>query len=83
MDEYSVCQFFADERYEYLCRYVSAEEAMRVFRDYTRSVAAQLGITDRVIITDGGDCINMEWKYGQGIVFPPPKQNNPGTLPIT
>jgi len=25
----------------------------------------------RVIITDGGDCINFEWKKGEGIVFPP------------
>lgn len=73
-EQYSVCQFFADGRYEYVRRFVSSEEAMRAFRHYTTSVAAQLGVTDRVVITDGGDCTNMEWQYGKGIVFPPAEQ---------
>lgn len=71
MKEFSVCQFDEFGKYEYICRFVSAEQAMRKFHFATTNVAAQIGITTRVIITDGGDCINMEWQYGKGIVFPP------------
>lgn len=71
MNEFSVCQFFMDNSYEYVRRYVSAEEAMKAFRFYTNNVASRIGTTVRVIITDGGDCINAEWKHGEGLVFPP------------
>jgi hypothetical protein len=68
--EFSVCQFFKDERYEYTRRYVGPEEAVSAFKHYTTSVAAQLGIVKRVIITDGGDFTSMEWQHGKGITFP-------------
>jgi hypothetical protein len=71
MDEFSVCQFFPDGSYEYTRRFVSAEEAMRAFHHYCTSVGARLGTTVRVIITDGGDCVNAEWEYGKGLTFPP------------
>lgn len=70
-DEFSVCQFFEDGSYEYVRRFVSAEEAMQAFRHYTNNVATRMGITRRVIITDGGDCTNAEWQYGKGIIYPP------------
>lgn len=70
-DEFSVCQFFEDGSYEYVRRFVSAEEAMSAFRHYTNNVATRMGITRRVIITDGGDCTNAEWQYGKGITYPP------------
>jgi len=69
--EFSVVQFFEDGSYEYVRRYVEAEEAVQAARHYTQSVGAKLGITVRVIITDGGDCINFEWKLGEGITYPP------------
>jgi hypothetical protein len=69
-DEYSVCQFFEDGSYEYVRRYVSAEEAVKAAEHYINSVAAKLGLVKRVIITDGGDCTNFEWKSGEGIVYP-------------
>ena len=69
--EFSVCQFFPDDSYEYVRRFVSAEEALKAFQHYTTSVGAQIGTTVRVIITDGGDCVTAEWKFGEGIVFPP------------
>jgi len=59
-----------DGSYEYVRRYVSVEEAARAFKFYTSNVASRIGTTTRVIITDGGDCINYEWKFGEGIVFP-------------
>ena len=68
--EYSVCQFFVDESYEYVRRFVAAEEAFKAFMHYTTSVGAQIGTTVRVIITDGGDSINMEWIKGKGLTFP-------------
>jgi hypothetical protein len=68
--EFNVVQFFKDGSYEYVRNSVSPEEAVKAFKHYTENVAARIGITERVIITDGGDCIAMEWKRGQGITFP-------------
>jgi hypothetical protein len=70
--EFSVAIFFPDGSYEYVRRYVSAEEAVHAAQVYTSNPAAKLGITKRVIITDGGDCCNWEWQAGKGVVFPPP-----------
>jgi hypothetical protein len=69
--EFSVCQFFEDETYEYVRRYVDAEQAIVAARHYTTSVGAKLGTTRRVIITDGGDYCCFEWKFGEGVTFPP------------
>jgi hypothetical protein len=69
--EYSVCQFFEDGSYEYTRRFVSPEDAVAAFKHYTHSVAARAGMTRRVIITDGGDCTNAEWRYGEGLTYPP------------
>lgn len=70
-NEFSVCQFFPDGSYEFVRRFVDAEEAVKAFKHYTTSVGARLGTTQRVIIVDGGDMTNMEWQFGKGIVFPP------------
>ncbi len=74
-NEFSVCQFFPDGSYEYTCRYVSAEAAVKQFQSYTSSVGARIGTTRRVIITDGGDSITAEWEYGKGLTFPKPDQS--------
>lgn len=73
--EFSVCQFFPDDSYEYVRRFVTAEEAVAAAKFYTSNVAAQTGLTKRVIITDGGDCVNFEWEFGKGITFPPRKES--------
>jgi hypothetical protein len=70
-NEFSVYQFFKDGQSERVREFVSAEEAMKAFMHYCTSVGAKLGVVSRVIVTDGGDCTNMEWKYGEGIVYPP------------
>lgn len=71
MDEkYNVVQFFMDESYEYVRTNVTAEEAVKTFRFFTTNVASKVGTTVRVIITDSGDCINMEWQFGKGITYP-------------
>jgi hypothetical protein len=69
--EFSVCQFFRDDSYEYVCRFVDAASAAEKFKHYTTSVGAQIGTTVRVIITDGGDCTNAEWQFGKGHTYPP------------
>jgi len=71
--EFSVCQFFRDDSYEYVCRFVDAETAVEKFKHYTTSVGAQIGTTVRVIITDGGDCTNYEWQFGRGLTYPSPE----------
>lgn len=71
-DLFNVVQFFSDETYEEVHRNVPAEEAVKSARNLTRSVGGQIGTTQRVIITDGGDCVNFEWRFGEGVVFPPP-----------
>ena len=77
-NEFSVAQFFDDDTYEYVRRFVSAEEAVTASKHYTSSVAARMGFVKRVIITDGGDCTCFEWVYGQGVIFPPPRAATPG-----
>jgi hypothetical protein len=70
--EFSVCQFFPGGDYEYVRSGVGAEEAVKAAHHYANSVGAKLGTTMRVIITDGGDCTVFEWRFGEGVVFPPP-----------
>lgn len=69
-NEFSVCQFFPDGQYEYVRRWVTADEAFKAFQHYCTSVGAKLGTTVRVIITDGGDSTNAEWEFGKGVTFP-------------
>jgi hypothetical protein len=71
MGEFSVCQFFPDGSYEYDVRFVPVEKAVERAVSLIRSVGGRIGTTARVIVTDGGDCIALEWIHGKGIVFPP------------
>jgi len=68
--EYSVAQFFPNDEHEYLCRFVPFAEAWRTFDRMTKTLGARLGTTTRVIITDGGDCTCVEWKFGEGLAYP-------------
>jgi hypothetical protein len=68
--EFSVYQFLAGDIQERVRHFVGAEEAVEAAFFYTSNVAARMGITERVIITDGGDCTVFEWLKGKGIVYP-------------
>lgn len=70
-ETFSVCQFFADGSYEYVRRYVGAEEAVKAAHHYTHNIATRLGLVPRVIIEDSGGYIVFEWKAGEGVTFPP------------
>jgi hypothetical protein len=65
--EFSVVQFFPDGNVK---RFVGAEEAVRTAKDYSTRPAILLGVIERIIITDGGDCTVFEWKAGEGVTFP-------------
>lgn len=68
--EFSVCQFFEDGSHEYVRQGVAEAEAVSAAMHYATSVGARAGFTRRVIITDGDDCTNFEWKWEEGITFP-------------
>jgi len=65
--EFSVYQFLAGDIQERVRHFVGAEEAVRAFYHYTTNVATRMGITERVIITDGGDCCVAEWTKEKGL----------------
>ena len=69
-EKFNVVQFFEGGAYDYARRGVPAEEAVVAAAHYCSSVGAKMGTTQRVIITDEGDSINFEWKFGEGVVFP-------------
>lgn len=71
METFNVFQFFDDENYEQVRNNVDANEAMKAFVFYSSSVGARIGTTKRVIITNIGDCVNAEWIFGKGLVYPP------------
>lgn len=69
-EKFSVYQFFKNDIAQCVARFISAEEAMNKALFYSNNVAANCGITQRVIITDYLDCINWEWQFGKGVIFP-------------
>jgi hypothetical protein len=75
-DEFSVYQFFPGGSYEAVKRFVGPQEACATAHQCCTSLGARIGTTQRVIITDGGDCINFEWQFGKGITFGGPNNDN-------
>lgn len=73
--EFSVATFFTDGTYNYDIRYTTADIAVNMLKSISQSVGCRiLGVVERIIVTDGGDNINVEWQKGKGIVFPPPPE---------
>jgi len=70
-EEFSVYQFFPDDFSERVLHFVDFATAMRCAGQLARSVGGRMGTTRRIIITDGGDCLIFEWKFGEGITWPP------------
>jgi hypothetical protein len=69
---FNVVRFSADGYGEYLRRSLPARDAVHAAHHYCHNLDARVGLTRRVIITDGGDDTVFEWKYGEGVTFPPP-----------
>lgn len=74
MDLFSVYQYFVDGSYEKVVEFVPATQATDVFMGLTTSLGGQMGTTQRVIIVDTLDCINAEWIFGKGLVYPTKKE---------
>jgi hypothetical protein len=72
-EQFLVRVYYDDGRRQDVRRFVSAKEACRAFQYFTSSLGAQLHSTVRVIIIDGSDCMVREWKFEQGVTFPPPR----------
>lgn len=70
---FNVCQFFADDTYEYVERRLTAEHAVERAKSCTETVGARVGTTTRVIITDADDLTVFEWRFGAGVIFPTPE----------
>lgn len=68
---FDVYQYFEDGTQEQVRTRVTAENAVQAAKHYTTSVGARLGTTVRVIIVDSDDYTNFEWKYGEGVTYPP------------
>lgn len=68
--EFSVCSYFHDGSYEYELRGVDASTAINCAHRIAGSVGGRIGLVARIIITDAGDCINWEWQFGKGVVYP-------------
>jgi hypothetical protein len=64
-DEFSVYWWDAAQNCHEELRFVGAEAAVRAAKRLTEGPAAQAGMVARVIITDGADYCNFEWKHGR------------------
>jgi len=69
--QFSVWLFFPDDIHEPELQWVDAKTAVERARSCALRPAAQAGIIRRIIITDGGDHTVFEWKFGEGVTFPP------------
>lgn len=69
-DKFSVYQFIKKAGSECVARGVSDRDAVEIAHSYCARPAALMGIIERVIITDEGDCIVFEWKDG-AVTYPP------------
>jgi hypothetical protein len=68
--EFSTAQFFHDGTSEYVRRFVGAEEAVDAASHYVQCPAALMGITVKVVVTDGGDNTVFSWERDKGITWP-------------
>jgi len=68
--EFSVYWWDPDGHYHAERSFIDAETAVRLAFSLTERPAAKLGMIRRVIITDGGDFTNFEWKHGIGVTYP-------------
>lgn len=70
-EQFAVLLFIDDGKRRYVGRFISAQEAIRVFEFCTHSIDARVGRTVRVVVTDRHDRVLREWKFRQGVTFPP------------
>ena len=67
---FNTVQFFPDGTHEYIIRAVPCAAAMERACAYIARPAATIGLIQRIIVTDAGDCTCFEWRFEKGITFP-------------
>jgi hypothetical protein len=70
-ETFRVVLFFPDGYWMEEANGLPAEQAVKLAHSITQRPAVALGIIARVIITDSDDILVFEWKFGQGVTFPP------------
>jgi hypothetical protein len=79
--QFSVYQFFANGDSEQVVDHVDAKAAVETAHSLTTSVGGRIGTTDEVIITDDEDHTCFYWKFGEGVLYPPPpSEEAPSTM---
>ena len=68
---YKVWAFFADDTHYLIADELDAEAAVRMAKRHTETVGARLGTTKRVIIEDYDGHTSFEWRFGEGVTYPP------------
>lgn len=74
-EHFSVWQFFIGGEYIRVAEGVSAGAAIKAASHCANSVGAEVGLIERIVITDSGDATVFEWKHGEGITWPPRKDS--------
>jgi hypothetical protein len=69
---FSVYQFFANGDCEQVLSRVDAKAAVETAHSLATSVGGRIGTTAEVIITDDEDYTCFHWKFGEGVLYPPP-----------
>lgn len=75
-EEFSVYWTDVDGHQHTELRFVDGEKAVSACHRLTHGPAAMLGIVERVIITDGGDCCCFEWNKEHGLIWPTPEKRD-------
>jgi len=73
-DEFSVYWWDRDGGQHEELRFVGELDAVKASHRLACGPHSVLGFVDRVIITDGGDCICFEWKKELGVTWPTPQK---------
>jgi hypothetical protein len=68
--EFSVVEYYDDDRCAYVERWLDPESAFKLARRCADAAMAASGLVARVIILDGEDFTVFEWKFGEGVTFP-------------
>ena len=75
-DEFSVYAFRRDGTYWRELSFVSAERAVSHAKYLTEHRFALSGYIARIIITDGGDYTVFEWRFVNGVTYPPRQERS-------
>lgn len=69
-EEFSVWKFYADGTNTPIHRFIGPLKAVTSAMECMNSEDALSGKIVKVIITDGGDFTNFEWRHGEGVIDP-------------